>query len=991
MRFVRNKKLVIAAAVIAVFALFILYRLFFVTGEHYPVLASSVIEEHAKSDGTPSYYTYQKEWKDQARSTASTKNIMIDAASYSNKSDDAPLSTAYHEEAGKRVLQWEGAAGWVEWVADIPEEGLYTLSIAYVPLKGSYSGIIRGIQVDGEYPFAEAERILLQRNWKDAAYPYQRDKLGNELRPVQLELEGLKTEPITDYSVSSLPLRWHFTKGKHIIRMIGWREPVALDTLTLTPTHDIPDYVRYSQMHTIAAENKSWFQRYEAEGYNRKSDPSIQTSSYSEPYISPDPKGRIAYNVIGGDRWKKAGEWLEWGIDVPEDGYYELDMKYLQSMQQSSVYHTFTIDGVTPFKELLGYETPANSHFQLHTLQAEDGTAYRFYLTKGSHTLRITADASPVTPAVYALQNLLRDLSVLDKNLRRITGNYSVTGADQDLNRTWEIKRYDPDIELKLTSLIEKMEAISAYVNGLSGRKTAVSSILNTALYTFKDMRDDVNEIPNQMKEFSSTQSRLGAWLTQMAEQKLMLDYIVLRTPDAETGLKISNAFTRTAYMGMNFFRTFYMDYSRKSLNKDQALTVWVSRGRDYVDIMQEKIEQQFTPQTGIQVNVNLMPNPNALILGNAAGDQPDVALGIPSETAVEYAMRGAIADLSKMEGFDGIAKRFHPGVMLAHQYDGGTYALPELQNFQLLYYRTDVFEQLGIQPPDTWEDVFRIMPTLLEKGMTFYYPPGDFTTIFYQNGAEFWDETGMKNKLGDEKAVKAFKQWTDMFVKHSLPLEIPAFFEHFRLGDLPIGIGDLSTYVQLSVAAPDIVGHWSVAPVPGIRQADGAVARWQPQGAVSGMIMKKSDKQKEAWEFLDWWTSAAVQSEFGNSMESLYGLEYRWNTANVEAMATIPWSAAELDTLYEQGRWVKNVPLVPGHYFLGRELGFAWNRTVLTGMPYMESLEQARIALQREMRRKQEDLGIPVDTDLNLEPYVKPYRYKKGGEGVESAEDSRP
>ncbi|MCQ6557471.1 extracellular solute-binding protein [Paenibacillus mendelii] len=990
MRFVRNKKLLTVIAVAAVLALFLIYRLFFISGQHYPVVASSALDEHSQAVGMPNYFTYLQGW-DQAKMPAGGDAVTIEAASFSSRSDEASIKVSRNEELGRQVLHWDHAAGWVEWVADIPEEGLYTLSIAYIPLKGSFSGIIRGIQIDGEYPFAEAQRVMLKRNWKDAVYPYKRDKLGNELRPVQVELEGLKNETITDYSVSSEPLQWHFTKGKHTIRMIGWREPVALDTLTLTPSRDIPDYVHYTQNQPTAEESSTWFQLYEAESYSRKSDPSIQTASYSEPYISPDPKGRIAYNVIGGDRWKKAGEWLEWDIEVPKDSYYELDLKYLQSMQQSSVYHTITVDGEVPFQELKGYETATNSHFQLHTLQAQDGTAYRIYLTKGRHTLRIIADASPITPAVYALQNLLRELSVMDKDMRRITGNYSVTGADQDLNRTWEIKRYDPDIEQKLTSLIDKMNVISDYVNGLSGRKTAVSSILNTAKYTFEEMREDVNDIPNQMKEFSSTQSRLGAWITQMSEQKLMLDYIVLRTPEAETGLKVSGAFKRTAYMGMNFFRTFYMDYSRKSLNKEKAITVWVSRGRDYVDIMQEMIEQQFTPQTGIQVNVNLMPNPNALILGNAAGDQPDVALGIPSETAVEYAMRGAVADLSKMKGFDDIVKRFHPGVLLAHKYDGGTYALPELQNFQLMFYRTDVFEQLGIKPPDTWEDVFRIMPTLLEKGMTFYYPPADFTTIFYQNGAEFWDETGMKNMLGEAKSVKAFKQWTDMFVKHSLPLEVPAFFEHFRLGDLPIGIGDLSTYVQLTVAAPDIVGNWGVAPVPGIRQSDGTVARWQPQGAVSGMIMEKSDKQDQAWKFLDWWTSAAVQSEFGNSMESLYGLEYRWNTANVEAMADIPWSDEELAALYEQGRWVKNVPLVPGHYFLGRELSFAWNRTVLTGMPFMESLEQARIALQREMRRKQEDLGIPADTDLDLEPYVQPYTYEKGGEGHESAENRRP
>ena len=38
--------------------------------------------------------------------------------------------------------------------------------------------------------------------------------------------------------------------------------------------------------------------------------------------------------------------------------------------------------------------------------------------------------------------------------------------------------------------------------------------------------------------------------------------------------------------------------------------------------------------------------------------------------------------------------------------YEGGVYAVPETQNFDMLFYRTDVFAELGLTPPETWEAV---------------------------------------------------------------------------------------------------------------------------------------------------------------------------------------------------------------------------------------------------------------------------------------------
>jgi ABC-type glycerol-3-phosphate transport system substrate-binding protein len=228
---------------------------------------------------------------------------------------------------------------------------------------------------------------------------------------------------------------------------------------------------------------------------------------------------------------------------------------------------------------------------------------------------------------------------------------------------------------------------------------------------------------------------------------------------------------------------------------------------------------------------------------------------------------------------------------------------------------------------------------------------------------------------LTSAEGLAAFKQWTKWFSQYDLPKDVPVFFNHFRFGDIPIGIGDLNMYIQLTVAAPELDGHWKMVPIPGTRQPDGTVVRWAPQETTSAVMMKKSHRKDDAWTFLKWWTSDDVQSRYAADIESFAGIEYRWNTANVNALQTIPWSDDDLKALNEQGAWAKNMPYVPGYYFLAREMDFAWNDVVVGGKPPKEALEKAEMALQREMMRKQEEFGIAHDDDLHVVPYDQPYR----------------
>lgn len=890
---------------------------------------------------------------------------------------EAKLSES--REDGSSSLNWHNEEGYVEWKFHVEQAGQYELHLDYKPLPGSNGSVIRGVMLDGSYPFEESERIELERMWKDAKYPYDRNELGMQVRPQQSELSEWTSKAVTDYSASSRPLLYRLEQGEHTLRLTGERGGVALRQLSFRSQERLLSYEEYQAAHPASAATSDWYGMVEAEQFQRKSHLSIQTDHWAEPYISPDPKGRITYNVLGGNRWKLPGEWVEWEIEVPTDGFYEIDLKNFQNYRPGfKAYRTISIDGKVPFKELLSYGIDYHKEFEIATLSDDTGEAYRFYMEQGKHTIRMTVDSSSMQPILIALKDTLAQIAAFDREMRLITGNYSKNASDSnvDSTRTWEMKKYDPNVETKLQAITERLNMIRDYTNSVNGRDSDLSQAIKASVTILEDMLADVNEIPSKVNEFSTIQANIGTWMSTLTQQPLLLDYIVVRTPDAETGLKEPTALSRIPYSLADFSRSFYMDYDLGGQEEEGALTIWVGRGRDYVDLLRELVSQDFTPKTGIEVNINLMPNPNMLILGNAAGEVPDVALGVGESIPADYAMRDAVEDLSHYPGFDEVMGQFIPGVTRALMYDGGTYGLPEVQNFQLLFYRSDILESLDLKVPDTWDDVFDILPTLQENGMTMNVPKGDFSTLFLEHGADPYTQDGLKSNLLSEEGQQAFKLWTEMFTKYNLPIDIPAFFQHFRDGDIPIGISDFNTYVQLQVAAPEITGHWKVAPLPGIKQGNGEVVRWSPQGLSAAMIMDKSEQKDKAWEFLKWWTSEEVQSRYASDMESFYGIQYRWNTANVNAMKSLSWPSADLKAIREQATWAVNMPNVPGYYFLSREMEFAWNRTVFDGIPADESLEEAHLSLQREMDRRQRNFGI-MGRSLDIPQITEPYAWE--------------
>jgi ABC-type glycerol-3-phosphate transport system substrate-binding protein len=248
-------------------------------------------------------------------------------------------------------------------------------------------------------------------------------------------------------------------------------------------------------------------------------------------------------------------------------------------------------------------------------------------------------------------------------------------------------------------------------------------------------------------------------------------------------------------------------------------------------------------------------------------------------------------------------------------------------------------------------------------------------TPLLVQHGGALYYDTAEKGTaLGSRESVEGFTALTDLFTIYNLPVNVDNFYQHFRNGDIPIGIADFFTYNLIRNAAPELDGSWKIALIPGTVRPDGTLDRTTCGCSDSTVIFTSNEEREEqAWQFIRWWSGTETQALFGRMVQSIYGDEYIWPTANLEAFDLLPWDTEDKQVIREFAGNVVDVARVPGTYMLEREMSNAFNDIVVNGDNEQTRIDQAVKTINREIRRKLEEFGY-VDSQGNvLEEYRIP------------------
>ena len=864
----------------------------------------------------------------------------------------------------------------ITWTVEVPQEGLYNIRLDYLTVASRGIDIERELRINGEVPFSGASTLCFSRQWTDAG-EVRKDNQGNDIRPSQTETFAVQTAYCRDdMGYQTEPYAFHFNQGENTITLKAVNEPVILCGMTLTPPVKYATYAEYLAAQPEAAmteTGKQWSQIVQGEESTLRSSPSLYARyDRSSPVTEPYSITNTILNFIGGDPWTHAGEWIQWDFEVPEDGYYNISIKARQMYQRGALSgRTVYIDGEVPFEDLEAVTFAYNTSWEMRTLSDENSQPFRFYLKKGAHTLRMEVTLGEMGPvlkdvedSIYRLNQIYRKLLVL-------------TGVNPDRFRDYNLAQVYPEAIEAMDLESKRLYKIVDDVVAITGQKSDRAAVAQTLAVQLEQFVANNERITESFSNFKDNITSLGTAMQNMSESKLDVDLIMVTGEDAPIPAVHENFLQRAAHEIRSCASSFFVDYNSlgdKFEDTDDVLEIWITTGRDQSTVLKTMVDDTFTAKTGIKVNVKLV-QADAILTAVVAGNGPDIVLSVSGWFAVNYAMRNAVEDLTQFPDYAEVVKPFYDSILTPLTYDNGTkvgvYGLPETQNFNLLFYRTDIMEELGLEIPQTWDDLIAELPTIQGNSLTVAMPYPDIAladisvldSMIYQNGGVIYDDEAKHTLIDSEEGVAAFKQYTSLYNDYGLPT-VYDFVSRFRSGEMPLGIASYATYNTLMVSAPEIRGLWDFTLIPGTVRENGVLDRTvQTDGLCCLMIATENETTRNnAWEFMKWWVSADAQVRFGREMESVLGASARYQTANRDALRQLAWSNAQLKVLEEQMAHTRGFPEIAGGYSTTRHITNAIRRVINTKEDPRETLLNYARTINEEIRIKRREFNLPLD-----------------------------
>ena len=334
------------------------------------------------------------------------------------------------------------------------------------------------------------------------------------------------------------------------------------------------------------------------------------------------------------------------------------------------------------------------------------------------------------------------------------------------------------------------------------------------------------------------------------------------------------------------------------------------------------------------------------------------------------------------------------------------TYGIPMTMGFAMMFYRMDVLAELDQEVPETWDQLLEILPVFQANNMDIgvsYISALDF--MMYQMGGNMWKYTddsiyeskyaGAKIDLDSDIALEAFEFVCRLYTDYSFPVSFDTA-NRFRTGEMPIVIGDYaSIYNTLVVYATDISGLWEFSSLPGsfeknIYKSENGTLVYKSDllpsteaknqgltlvsegkynydslaGVAATIILKGADKKgvdhlKNAWQFVQWQTSASVQATYGNRIVALIGPAAKYETANLKAIDDLSWTANEKAAIKNQMAHLDAIVNYPGSYIYSRYMKFAFLDAYNDSVEPHDAMMSYIDAINAEIERKRKEFGL--------------------------------
>lgn len=919
-----------------------------------------------------SYTNYVKKYTDAARPD---KTVEVLGKDYDPASVTDAQITVTTVDGENDVMQWANQEGSVSWTVNIPETGVYNIKMIYEALESNTNDVEFSLLIDGESPYATASRITLSKRWINES-EIKQDSRQNDIRPGQISTPCWQETPLEDIDgLFNEPLEFYMEAGEHTITFESEKAEFAVKSFTFYQYEAPAAYTAPSDSDLTQAQGQKITLEGETAAY--KSSRTLYPTSDKSSYLTSSANGssptKTRYNTIGSGSWTQSTQTVTWEFNVDKAGYYKIGIRGRQD-QMRGMYSNrrLYVNGEVPCLEANQIKFYYDTDWSITTPKSENGDDLYFYLQAGTNTISLEAVPGEIGEVMGDLDELVYNINSYYRQIRQITG------PDPDEYNNYMIDTAIPSIVPDFKEYAKTLRDKKAEIEKLSGSGGTEAETLEKMAIVLDKCIKKPDLIPEMMSQIKENITSVSSFVNQYREQPLEVDMIEVATSDQDFTSCDKSFFGSLGFGFKGFIGSFFEDYNALSDEDESAMECWVMLGRDNAEALQQLISSEYNPTAKTKINLKLVQG--GIVEATFAGKGPDLALFMGGDFPIQLAARGVLTDLTTFSDFDEVKSRFADDATVLYQYNGGTYGLPCDQTFPMLFYRSDILSEYGIDPAtdlNTWDGLLNCLPTLqrnyLEVGLilpvmtstggttqvsAITEPGNTFAMLLLQQGLNYYNEEQTKTTFDTQEAVNAFDTWTKFYTTYSFQQTYDAF-TRFRTGDMPVVIQNYTFYNQLSVAAPEIKGCWGFQPVPGTVQEDGTINHAANSNGSGAIIFTKAADQEGAWDFIKWFTSTDAQVKYGNNIESILGTMGRYATANEEALQQLSWTTSEVNLLLDQLNSQVEIPIIPASYGVTRNVMNAFRAVVNDYDNARDTLFWYNKDINDEITRKLEDLGL--------------------------------
>lgn len=337
--------------------------------------------------------------------------------------------------------------------------------------------------------------------------------------------------------------------------------------------------------------------------------------------------------------------------------------------------------------------------------------------------------------------------------------------------------------------------------------------------------------------------------------------------------------------------------------NKDEAVTLTIGTNADPFEV--DLVTQQAEAYMAENPNVKLVVEPIAgdiwevLKTRMMSDSEPDIFY-MDIFQAAQFIDAGKLAPLDGMFTDEELAE-FEPTLVDAFRGEDGTlYGIPKDFSTLALYYNKAMFEEAGLEPPTTWEELENAAKTLTKDGVVGLSLQNEIARVqpfFYANGGTMLEDG--KPTLNNPKNIEAYEYWLSLFKNGyaQTPQQIGVGWDGdaFAAGYAAMTVEGTWMVNSMNEVAPDM--EYGVVPVPGPTKDDVA----SMQFTVAYSMSNSASNPEVAQDVIKFLTSEEQQTfiaDSGRAMPSRKATleQYKANWPNNVVFADLAPVASEFN-----------------------------------------------------------------------------------------------